>query len=262
MHPPANVGLVRGSAVERPRGHRHPAVELASAAWKRARWAIVPPWDGFGEPFNGQALRRHTVEQLARLFEPDVLFETGTFLGHTTELLAQWDKPVYTIEAHAGFYRLAQRRLRRFSNVAILYGDSVAGLKHLAASTERGRTLAYLDAHWSRRLPLAEEVRVLFGNWNDLLVVIDDFHVPKHPGYGYDVYDGVALELGLLSLPDGVCASYPKAPPREETGSRRGTVYLGVGETATATLRAAHDRGLLEPVETRVSEGLPAADAK
>lgn len=127
----------------------------------------------------------------------------------------------------------------------MLCGDSVAGIRHLASEGTIGRPLAYLDAHWEERVPLAEELDVLFANWEDVLAVIDDFHVPGEPGYGYDIYAGVPLSADGIDLPGDALLAYPAVPPAMETGSRRGTAYVARGNVARSTLESAEREGMV-----------------
>lgn len=107
------------------------------------------------------------------------------------------------------------------------------------------RPLAYLDAHWEENVPLNAEVDCLLSSWRDVLIVIDDFHVPDEPGYANDIYDGVPLSLDELSLPGGVTVAFPAVAAIEETGSRRGTVFLARGDAARSALGTAEREGLV-----------------
>lgn len=220
------------------------AVRTALAFARRLRWSSSPPWEGFGQPLNGQAIRTRTVEHLLRGFEPDALVETGTFYGFTTSYFAGHGLPVFSAENNPGYFNLSRVSLRRFDNLEVILGDSADALNELAGRRAFKRPFLYLDAHWNERLPLGEELECIARTWGEALVVIDDFHVPGQPGYGYDAYGGVALELEQFEL-EGALAAFPAAHPEEETGGRRGTGYLARGEGAQAALRAAVDHGLL-----------------
>jgi predicted O-methyltransferase YrrM len=223
---------------------REPA-EAALSLLRRWRMLRQRPWKGFGEPFNGQATRRRTVDLLVREFSPRTLIETGTFLGFTTRCLADYGAPTYTVEVSPRFRYAARFALRDLDNVTMIWGDSAAGVRHLAERTEVTRPLAYLDAHWEEDVPLNAELECLFSSWEDVLVVIDDFSVPGKPGYGYDIYEGVPLSLDELSVPEGVTVAFPAAPAAEETGSRRGTVFLARGKAAGDALATAEREALV-----------------
>ena len=95
-------------------------------------WRRSPPWAGFGEPLNGQSTRQSVMRRLIERFEPNVIVETGTFLGDTTRWLTQFGVPVVSVELEPAFFRLAKRRLRGASNVELICGASVDALAMLA----------------------------------------------------------------------------------------------------------------------------------
>jgi predicted O-methyltransferase YrrM len=221
------------------------APRLARTLIRRARWAISPPWEGFGEPFNGQLERRRVVDQLCRTYSPDACIETGTFLGHTTRHLASYGRPVYTFEVNPAFFHLARLTLYTLPNATLICADSVQGLSYVAEHAEIARAFVYLDAHWEERLPLVDEVNLIFDRLNDVVVLIDDFFIPHQPGYAYDVYKGVALSMELIGPPHGAVAAYPTVPASKETGARRGAVWLGKGEAAKHAMNGLEAEGML-----------------
>ncbi|HEY5709592.1 MAG TPA: hypothetical protein VIS51_09370 [Solirubrobacterales bacterium] len=231
-----------------PRGGAQRVKEAAQgmkAILRRRRWERRPPWPGFDEPFNGQATRRATFEFLVEKFAPTAFVETGTFVASTTRYLAGLGIPTYTVEVNPGFQAVARRALRAAEGVTMLCGDSVAGIRYLASQGKVDRPLAYLDAHWEERVPLAEELDTLFANWDDVIAVIDDFHVPGEPGYGYDIYAGIPLSADGIDLPGDALLAYPAVPPAVETGSRRGTAYVARGNVARSTLESAEREGMV-----------------
>jgi hypothetical protein len=233
--------------LEPPRGPERivNAAKGAKALLRRLRWIRRPPWSGFGEAFNGQAVRRGTFEFLVKQFSPTAFVETGTFVASTTKYLASLGPDTYTVELNPGFQTVARLALRRAENVTLICGDSVAGVRHIAEAKAVERPLAYLDAHWEERVPLAEELDCLFANWDEVIAVIDDFYVPEDPGYGYDIYAGVALAADGLDLPSDALLGYPAGLATSETGSRRGTAFVARGAGARSALEAAEREGMV-----------------
>lgn len=212
----------------------------------RARRRIRPFFGAsFGQPLNGQRIRRQTIEALLDAFAPDAIVETGTFLGWTARYLASHGIPVYTVELRPANYHIAKRALRRYPNVTAICGDSVEALRWLDDRSRTARPFLYLDAHWEERVPLDEELELAFERWRDALVVIDDFYVPHDPAYGYDVYANRPFALERFDIPAGTAVAYPAAPAAEETGFRRGAVYLGRGRDAHAAIEDAVGANLL-----------------
>jgi hypothetical protein len=209
-----------------------------------AKWHLARPWAGYGEPLNGQALRAAAIERLIGDFEPDVLVETGTFLGFTTAHLAGYGVPVITAEIDRTFHRRALRRLRALENVEALRMDSRSAIRTVRDADRFRRPLIYLDAHWEGlELPLAGELAEIVEAWSDAVVVIDDFLVPGGR-YGHYVYAGEPLALSTLPATGGLGA-YPAQPAEEETGARRGTLYLGLGERGRVAVQRAIEAGEL-----------------
>ena len=105
----------------------------------------------FGGPLNAQVKREAIVLELLEAFPFDLVVETGTFRGDTTEFLASRSSvPVLTVEYDARTYGYSRERLRRYPSVTTTKSDSRTFLLKLA---ESGQFLArvplvYLDAHW------------------------------------------------------------------------------------------------------------------
>jgi len=219
-------------------------LEAALSLARRSRLLRRRPWPGFGEPFNGQAARRRTIDLLVDEFSPGALIETGTFLGFTTRHIAGYGPPTYTVEVSPRFRYAARHALRDLDNVTLIWGDSAVAMRHLATKGTIGRPFAYLDAHWEEDVPLQAEIDCLLASWEDVVVAIDDFRVPADPGYSYDIYGGVPLSQEQLTLPATATVAYPAVAAVDETGSRRGTLYLAQGE-GRAAIEAGQRAGLL-----------------
>lgn len=198
------------------------------------------PWGG---PFNGQCFRRKLFLSLVRTCRPAAIIETGTYLGVSTEFIAEVYKlPVYSVESSPRNFGFATVRLRKHRNVRLSLGDSREFLKKFIAGDRVryvGRpVLFYLDAHWGEALPLADELANIFGAISHAITMIDDFEVPYDPGYGYDDYgpgkaltrDYIAPHIAQYRLAE----FYPTTPSAAESGSRRGCVVL------------AHDPGVVD----------------
>ena len=199
----------------------------------------VRPWlyETWPAAMNGQRFRQNLFRTLIREFDPQVVFESGTYCGASTQFLSHVSgRPVYTVEKNARFARCAARRFRNIPDVRVFNDDSRSILYMLRDSDHfpRERVLFYLDAHWEADLPLREEVDIITKTWTNSLVVIDDFKVPDDAGYGFDSYGDVQLSMDYLG--EEVVRSYetfwPNCPSREENGARRGCVVLAAPEAA------------------------------
>lgn len=208
----------------------------------------------WGGPFNGQKSRAALFRAIMEDLSPLAIAETGTYLGTTTDFLAETGLPVYSVEGDPRAYGFAKARLRKRRNVTLLRGDSRVALAKLLDEQLRSITdftlFFYLDAHWNADLPLAGELNIVFGRCPRAVVMVDDFEVPGDPGYGYDDYgpgkkltqDYIAPVVAMY----GLGAFYPATPATEESGERRGCIVLacdGVHGTALSSLRLLRPAG-------------------
>jgi hypothetical protein len=185
----------------------------------------------WGGPFNGQVARQALFRALIDKARPAAILETGTYLGTTTEFMANFGLPVYSVEGQPRNYGFAKSRLRRHRNISLCLGDSRVFLSDLLGDYSEDVIFAYLDAHWNSDLPLVEEIEIIFCRRPRAVVMIDDFQVPDDADYGFDDYGtGKALTLdyvaGAVAI-HGLCLFYPATPSAQETGARRGCVVVG-----------------------------------
>ena len=182
---------------------------------------------------HAQEQRRAVVRALFDALQLQVAIETGTFIGRTANYLARtFGVPVYSSELVPRHHHTARRMLRNVPNVSLRLQDSRAFLKDLAADSAlaTARTFFYLDAHWYKDLPLAEELDIIGASWTDYAVLVDDFEVPGDNGYAFDDYGpGKALTMAYIDpllQRHGLVAYSPSTPSDKESGGRAGYVVL------------------------------------
>lgn len=185
----------------------------------------------FGGAFNGQTFRQSIFKDLIKTLPFEAIIETGTFRGATTEFMSEHSKlPVYTVEAESRIFHYAKLKLRRHKNIKISLGDSRDFICRLIEdkSIPKNNVFFYLDAHWQEDLPLYKEVELIGNNWQNAVIMIDDFKVSDDAGYIFDDYgNGKRLSLEyLLPLLKDWSVFFPKASSEEETGLKRGSVVL------------------------------------
>ncbi len=188
--------------------------------------------NSWGGPFNGQRFRQCIFFDILFYNKIEMIIETGTFRGTTTELFAATTLPVFTAEIHPRFFSFSKTRFtKRTTNIHLYNSDSRAFLRLLANSNIglNQSIFFYLDAHWEENLPLMEELEIIFDNWHRAIVMIDDFHVPD-TDYFYDNYGpGKALTTELIKpivIKHSLFMYVPALPPDMETGARRGSIIL------------------------------------
>lgn len=187
------------------------------------------PW---GFAMNGMTSRLEAVRQTIFRLKIEHIVETGTYRGTTAEWLAQFGLPLETIEISERFCAFSRARLSKFKNAKVFLDSSVSFLTDRVA---QGRVapdalqLFYLDSHWQDYLPLREELQIIFKNYGNSVVVIDDFEVVDDEGYGFDRYaPDKELTLNYLMKCDlpKLNYFYPSTRSSEETGAKRGWIVL------------------------------------
>lgn len=203
-------------------------------AYLRSRM-IEGYWD---EPFNGQKFRHLIFKDLLENFHFSIVIETGTYRGATTNFFSKNVMDVISIEINDYFYGYAKSRFLLAPRVRLYHGDSSALLASILETRLSAGTscFCYLDAHWLKRLPLMDEVRLIFERLSEAIVMIDDFQVPDDPGYGFDDYGpGRQLDLDYLSAAIekfSLSIFFPVCRSDRETGAKRGCVVLARDSTA------------------------------
>ncbi len=121
--------------------------------------------------------------------------ETGTYLGHTTEILARLGHPVFSIEPEPKLFANAVINFKRYPNVEILHGTSEEVFPTLLPKLT-GAINFWLDGHYSAGItfkgpkdtPIVDELGCIsrnLGHFGDVCVQIDDVRCfnPKLPEY-------------------------------------------------------------------------------
>ncbi len=195
--------------------------------------------------FNGQAIRKKIFNDLLSTFNFDFLAETGTWTGNTTGYMAEVSRlPVLTTELDHRYHSVAKTRLADFDNIRLEELDSRRFIEKLTYDPALVEKCAffYLDAHWNEDLPLREEIELIARNWEQFVVLVDDFKVPGDEGYGYDDYgQGKVLSLGSIEPllnQYGLVPFFPARPSSEETGNKRGCIVLARRGTMTEKLES------------------------
>jgi cephalosporin hydroxylase len=161
------------------------------------------------------------------LVKPNVLIETGTYIGSSTIFFAQFIDKIYTIESQEKYFLISQQRFRELNllNVEGILGTSdtsiVEILKGLPSNSNE-ILLAYLDAHWYEDIPTKLELEQLNHWGGPFIAMIDDFRVEDDPGYGFDKYDKITISKTLIPNLKNLFLYYPNIKSIDEAGARRG----------------------------------------
>ena len=183
-------------------------------------------------PFNGQVRRTVQICLIAEDFKPNYAIETGTYFGtSTTFLCGLVTDQTFTIEINEKYAKAAKKRFAlNYSDFKIdcITGDSeIEVIKILSAIPNHNKNvIAYLDAHWTGKVPTTTEIEALY-NWGDnWIAIVDDFKVDSDLKYGFDVHDGFEVDLSTVPKLPGLQVWVPSEISKSETGARRGTAYI------------------------------------
>jgi len=114
--------------------------------------------------------------------------ETGTYLGLSTEYLADISKIVYSIEPSNKYYELSKERLSSKKNVKLFHGTSEDCLGDLLETIDTTNISFWLDGHFSagdtfkglNHSPVLQELDLIKNNlskFKKINILIDDFRI-------------------------------------------------------------------------------------
>lgn len=168
-----------------------------SALYRRIRYGgALHAWLEAGFDVPAPAVAKRAV--LRRYALPDATWvETGTNMGNTTAVLAQFAKRVVTIEPMPELVRHATQRFSTRPDVEVREGVSEHIFPDLLP-TLSGNVCFWLDGHYSgpgtfqgdTDCPVRDELRVIsdnMGNWDKVAIMIDDMRCfdPAQPGFAH-----------------------------------------------------------------------------
>ncbi len=192
--------------------------------------AFLAVW--FVHPVNGQLNRQKTITDIALKFFPQIVIETGTYVGSTTPYLASLaSEKAITIEIHDKFLTQAKVHFVHLGafgkRIEVLKGDSAEELERILGMTAKDKKLLfYLDAHWGSVLPLKRELKAIT-KWNgNFVIVVDDFKISDDESYGFDHYGDEFVGVGCIPSTFQGELWFPDHSSELETGGRKGTAYL------------------------------------
>ena len=185
-------------------------------------------------PFNGQEIRTKLIENIINDYKPAYIVETGTFLGATTEFFSKFKTKIFTIESTQLFFIIAGTRLQKYKNIQLIRGDS-SNIQRLL-NLDNKKSFFYLDAHWTDNLPLNYELDYA-NTFEEIIVCIDDFKVMENENWEYDSYQGKSLSIENFPELNKFNIFFPNYPIENETGGKRGCVFLCRGKESYELLK-------------------------
>jgi predicted O-methyltransferase YrrM len=184
--------------------------------------------NNFENAFNGDLLLKQEYEKLINKYNPEILIETGSYEGVTTEYMCSLGLPVITTEINEERYSITKKNLSQYGNCSVLFGDSEIELRKIFNSIKSKKILAFLDAHWFDDRVLQRELELLSELDHAPIIMIHDFMVPGKD-FGYDCYGGIVYDYeNYKQFFDKVygAGNYTYRYNEEAVGIRRGVIFL------------------------------------
>lgn len=180
--------------------------------------------------FEGDTFMREKFVEIIKRRKIDLVIETGTYLGGTTNQLRQMAKNVITIEVNKDYFSKAYSNIEDHSNVQMILGDSPEVLNGIFENnfTKEISVLMLLDAHWMDACPLKQELAEIAKADIKPVIVIHDFLVPG-TDFGFDSYNGQPFTYEWLKpYIDNIYGEgkYKHYYNKMATGAKRGILYV------------------------------------
>ena len=219
-------------------------------------------------PFHGDQVLLGVIDSLVKSQELKLFIETGTEVGAGVLHIARTypDLRCHTCEPHLPTYKRAMENLKDVrARVSVFASTSEYFFERFANQMPdvlEQPALFWLDAHsHGFGCPLPQEVAFVTKNWAGGYILCDDFQVPGHPDFGYDIYKTGALSWKLIEdslAKDRVrqvwWPSYPAAP--HPYG--RGWVLIVFGDAPDWTPPAPLAGKMRQAPELVTKQGVPA----
>ena len=177
------------------------------------------------DAFNRDTFLHDKFKQLVEDNSIDVVIETGTYHGVSTEAFANMDVDVHTVELNDTYFSIAKSILSKYPNVHQHKGSSPEFLAGILPTLKGKKLLIFLDAHWNGT-PLIEELQAIAASGIEPIIAIHDFQVPNKD-FGFDSYNGQDYTWDWIAPHvSNIYKSFNHYYNTEATGSRRGVVFI------------------------------------
>jgi len=162
----------------------------------------IPP---LSPPFHNDAVLLSVIDSIVKGEDINLFVETGAHVGSGLLYMAQTYPTLkcYSCEPHLPTYHKAEENLKDVrARVSLFAGTSADFFQRFANVMPymlEQPALFWLDAHsHGFGLPLPEELEFVTHQWTGGYILIDDFKVPGHPGFGFDTYARGEISWDLI----------------------------------------------------------------
>ena len=185
-------------------------------AWLKAGKPIPPP----------HIVKQQIVKKYAEKYQPNILIETGTFMGEMVDACSSIFNQIYSIELSRDLFLGAYSRFSKEKHISIIHGDSTEVLPEIIAKIEEP-CLFWLDGHYSggftakgkKETPILQEVMYILNHCIDQhIILIDDARcfngqndyptiqklrdmiLSHHPHWSFEIKDDVIRTFNCNAL--------------------------------------------------------------
>jgi predicted O-methyltransferase YrrM len=144
--------------------------------------------------FNEDGQIQKKFKDLFEFFNPEIILETGTYLGDTTEFLCNFGVQVISTEINQDYFNISKERLKEKNNLLLLLGDSHEVLNENFGLIKEKKIMCFLDSHNLNDKVLERELTLLKNLIINPIIIIHDFYVPGKNFY-FDTWDGHRYDL-------------------------------------------------------------------
>ena len=126
--------------------------------------------------------KRQMLNRVQNIYRYKYFVETGTHTGNTPRALRNDFEHIYTIELDEAWFLRSQSRLKRYSNITCLHGDSQQILRSVIPRIDLP-AIFWLDAHYSGegtalgavKAPILQEIELIgSSDVREHIVIVDD----------------------------------------------------------------------------------------
>ena len=187
-------------------------------------------------PFNEDSYMEKEFLSIKDKYKIDVVVETGTYHGVTTEWFAKNFSLVHTTEINDEYYETAMNRFKSsgcIKNIVAWKGDSSSLIQNIISQIDNsGKKAAFfLDAHWYKNPLLDELSSIARLKYTPSVICIHDMMNPNDPTMGYDQYPEQGISYTFEWVKPYIDSIYGDGEylyyfNEKADGARRGALFI------------------------------------
>ncbi len=143
---------------------------------------IVDEWEKNGKTIPPpHAVKQEVINSFRQKYSIKILIETGTFQGEMVFAQRNNFDKIYSVELSRDLFQTAKKRLKAYTNIKLIEGDSGEILNNLIKEINQP-ALFWLDGHYSGfetakgkiETPVMQELEIILSSSLKHIILIDD----------------------------------------------------------------------------------------